>query len=133
MSAPDIAAPAEQSPRARFLEAAARGELAYQRGRCGTALFPPRLVAPLGVDGPLDWAVSAGLGRVHSVTLVHVRGAEPHAVALVDLDEGFRMMSRIDTPDPAAVAIGDRLRVAFRPLEEGGPPLPVFAPAEATA
>ncbi len=117
---------ASQSPRARFLDHAARGELAYQRGAGGRAVFPPRLVAPLGVGDPLEWAVSGGLGRVHSVTLVHPRGEAAFALALVDLDEGFRMMSRVDAEDPATVTIGARVRVSFRPLEEGGPPLPVF-------
>lgn len=114
------------SPRARFLDAAARGTLAFQRGGCGTVVFPPRLVAPLGVAEPLSWAEAAGTGRVHSVTLVHPRGEAPFALALVDLDEGFRMMARIDTGTPEAVTIGTRVAVGFRPLEEGGPPLPVF-------
>ena len=120
MSAP------EPSPRARFLDAAARGVLAFQSGACGTAVFPPRMVAPVGVTEPLDWAEAAGTGRVHSVTLVHPRGEAPFALALVDLDEGFRMMARIDTDAPEAVAIGARVAVAFRPLDDGGAPLPVF-------
>jgi len=118
------------SPRARFLWHAARGELAFQRSAAGRALFHPRAVDPdSGTEGPA-WEVSKGLGTVHSVTLVHHRDEPPFALALVDLDEGFRMMARIDAPDPAAVAIGDRLRVAFRELEPGGPPLPLFRPAE---
>jgi hypothetical protein len=124
---------AAQSPRARFLDHAARGELAYQRGAGGRAVFPPRLVAPLGVGDPLEWAVSDGLGRVHSVTLAHPRGQAVFALALIDLDEGFRMMACVDADDPAAVAIGARVRVAFRALEDGGPPLPVFTLAEGGA
>lgn len=124
---------AAQSPRARFLEHAAKGELAYQRGAGGRAVFPPRLVAPLGVGDPLDWAVSGGLGRVHSVTLAHPRGQPVFALALIDLDDGFRMMSCVDADDPAAVTIGARVRVGFRPLEDGGPPLPVFTLAEDAA
>jgi uncharacterized OB-fold protein len=120
-----------QSPRARFLEHAARGELAYQRGAGGRAVFPPRLVAPLGVGDPLEWAVSAGLGRVQSVTQVHPRGQEVFALALVDLDEGFRMMACVDADDPAAVTIGARVRVGFRALDADGGPLPVFALTEA--
>lgn len=121
---------ADQSPRGRFLDHAARGELAYQRGACGRAVFPPRVTAPLGVTGPLDWAVSAGLGRVHSVTVMHPRGEAPQALALIDLDEGFRMMSRIDTDAPDTVAIGARVRAGFRALDADGGPLPVFTLTE---
>lgn len=128
MNEPD---PDRMSPRGRFLHHCAQGELAFQRGACGRAVFPPRVVAPAGVSGPLRWAVSAGRGRVHSVTTVHPRGEAPHALALVDLDEGFRMMSRIDADDPAAVPIGAPVRVAFRSLAADEPPLPVFLLAEA--
>jgi len=121
------------SPRARFLDAAARGELAFQRGANGEAVFPPRLVAPAGVSEPLEWARSDGLGAVHSVTLVHPRGEPVFALALVDLDEGFRMMARVDADDPATVAIGTRVRVGFRALDPDGPPLPVFTLAEGEA
>jgi uncharacterized OB-fold protein len=109
------------------------GKLAFQRDGAGRALFPPRAVDPAtGAEGPAR-ALSAGLGRVHPVTLVHGRDAPPFALAPVDLDEGFRRMARVDAHDPAAVAIGDRLRVAFRPPAEGEPPLPVFLPEEPSA
>jgi hypothetical protein len=121
------------SPRARFLEHAARGELAYQVGPSGRAVFPPRLVAPLGVGEPLVWKLSGGFGQIHSVTLVHPRDEDTFALALVDLDEGFRMMAVVDTDDPSAVAIGARLHVGFRALDPAGPPLPVFTLAEAGA
>jgi uncharacterized protein len=120
------------SPRARFLHHCAQGELAFQRGASGQAVFPPRLVAPAGVGEPLRWAVSTGQGRVHSLTLVHPRDAAPFALALVDLNEGFRMMSRVDADDPSTVAIGARVCVAFRALGPDEPPLPVFALAEET-
>lgn len=130
MTAPDLDT---LSPRARFLHHCARGELAFQRDASGRAVFPPRVLAPAGLDDGLNWAVSAGRGQVHSVTLVHSRDAPPFALALVDLDEGFRMMSRIDTGDPAGVAIGDRVRLAFRALADDVPDLPVFRPDEAGA
>ncbi|MCL4187026.1 MAG: OB-fold domain-containing protein [Rhodobacteraceae bacterium] len=125
--------PATLSPRSRFLWHAARGELAFQRSGSGRAVFHPRAVDPdTGAEG-MEWEVSAGLGRIHSLTVVHPQGEPPFALALVDLDEGFRMMSRIDCDDPASVPIGARVRAGFRPLAAGEPPLPVFAPAEAGA
>jgi uncharacterized OB-fold protein len=37
----------------------------------------------------------------------------PYAIALVDLDEGFRMMANVLGPDPESLTIGDRVRVVF--------------------
>lgn len=123
--------PATQSPYGRFLEHCARGELAFQRSRSGKALFYPRLVDPDGGGTP-EWAVSNGLGAVYSVTVVQPKDAEPFALALVDLDEGFRMMSRIDTDAPGSIGIGDRVKVAFRSLAQGAI-LPVFVIVEGAA
>ncbi len=93
------------SPRQRYEEHCRRGELAYQWDpAAGRAVFHPRATPGL------EWRVSAGLGTIYSVTHVHRRDAEPYNVVLVDLDEGFRMMSRVRGSRPA---IGDRVRVAF--------------------
>lgn len=123
MNVPDIEA---LSPYGRYLHHCRKGELAYQHSKTGKALFHPRLVDPDGSAQAPEWAISAGLGRIHSVTLVHHRGEPPFALALVDLDEGFRMMSRIDSDAPDSVAIGARVRVGFRSLAADQPPLPVF-------
>lgn len=117
---------APQSPYGRFLEHCARGELAFQRSRSGKALFYPRLVDPESGEEP-EWAVSNGVGAVHAVTVVHQKDQKPFALALIDLDEGFRMMSRVDSDTPDAIGIGTRVKVGFRSLTEGQPPLPVFA------
>ena len=111
------------SPAAVFAEHCRRGELAYQVAPDGTAVFPPRLAQP-GTGAPLRWAVSAGRGAVHATTVVRRRDEPPANVALVDLDEGFRMMSRVDGPEPGAVRIGLRVRVDF----DGE--VPVFVPDE---
>jgi uncharacterized protein len=104
--------PAPPSPAAVFAEHCRRGELAYQVAADGSAVFPPRLAQP-GTGGPLTWAVSAGRGAVHATTVVRRRGEPPHNVALVALDEGFRMMSRVDGIEPDAVAIGLRVELRF--------------------
>lgn len=114
-----------QSPYGRFLYHAARGELAFQRDAEGRAFFPPRLVSPKDGSEP-SWCISAGKGSIHSLTLVRHKGEAPLPLALVDLDEGFRMMSNIVTDAPESLRIGDRVSVTFRSLAEGQPPLPVF-------
>jgi uncharacterized protein len=100
------------SPAAVFAEHCRRGELAYQVAPDGTAVFPPRLAQP-GTGAPLRWAVSAGRGAVHATTVVRRRDEPPGNVVLVDLDEGFRMMSRVDGLAPQDVRIGLRVVVRF--------------------
>ncbi len=78
----------------------------------------------------LEWRVSAGLGTVYATTVTHPREGAPYNVALIDCDEGFRLMSRVEDIAPEAVQIG--MRVRFRVHRPGGgePPYPVFAPLE---
>jgi uncharacterized OB-fold protein len=122
------------SPFSIYAAHCARGELAYQvRREDGAPVFHPRLVAPgLGGTG-LDWRVSAGLGTVYATTTISLKGQAPYNVALVDLDEGFRMMSRVQGIAPDAVEVGLRVQVRFEPGTEGQPPYPVFEPAPACA
>ncbi|MFW0789540.1 bifunctional MaoC family dehydratase N-terminal/OB-fold nucleic acid binding domain-containing protein [Gordonia sp. CPCC 205333] len=66
---------------------------------------------------PTDYIVSAGLGTVYSFVVHHaprVPGRElPFVVALVELDEGVRMLGQLRGVDPASVAIGDRVKAEF--------------------
>jgi uncharacterized OB-fold protein len=102
----------EPSPAAAYAEFCARGELAYQVAADGRAVFPPRLGEP-GTGAPLRWAVSAGAGTVYAATVMRRRGEPPASLVLVDLDEGFRMMSRVEGVAPEDVRIGARVRVRF--------------------
>lgn len=120
------------SPFARFAEYCRRGELAYQvRREDGAPVFHPRLVAPETGGTGLDWRVSAGKGTVYATTTISIKGQAPYNVALVDLDEGFRMMSRVDGIAPEQVRIGLRVRVRFDASQEDGNPYPVFEPLAA--
>jgi len=119
---------------APYWEGIAKGELRYQRcGACDAAIFYPRSLCPAcGATEP-GWHVSAGEGEVYACTVVH-RSPPAHAkdtpyvVALIDLAEGFRMMSRVVDCDPATVAVGQKVRVVYR-TDGAGNPLPYFAPA----
>ena len=50
---------------------------------------------------------------MYATTVVRRRDAEPRSLVLVDLDEGFRMMSRVEGIAPEEVAIGARVQVRF--------------------
>jgi uncharacterized OB-fold protein len=70
---------------------------------------------------------ATGRGSVHSFTVVHRAPPEfaaeaPYVVALIDLEEGPRMMSRLLDVEPAAVAVGMPVELNI----SGHPPLPYF-------
>jgi hypothetical protein len=118
-----------QSPLAVYQAYLDRGELAYQWSlEASRAVFYPRLICPYTGSERLEWRLSAGLGTVYATTVTHPRDGAPYNVALIDIDEGFRLMSRVEDIAPDAVAIG--MRVKFRLHRPGGdePPYPVFVP-----
>lgn len=85
---------------------------------CSQAIWYPK--AFCGECGSLDveWREGSDLGTLYSITQVH-RGEGPYRetgsfiLALVDLDEGVRVLSNIVDADAADLAIGQRLRAVF--------------------
>ena len=125
---PDIPA----SPLAAYIAFLERGELGYQFSpSANAAVFYPRVIAPRTGVADLEWRVSKGLGTVYATTVVHQQKGEQYNVALIDIDEGFRMMSRVEDIAPTKVHIGMRVRFRVHKAEGDEPPYPVFAPAEA--
>ena len=137
-TAREIAVPEPQSPLAIYQAHLDKGKLAYQWSpAAGRAVFYPRVVCPFTGSTALEWRVASGLGTVHATTVTHPAQGEPYNVVLIDCDEGFRLMSRVEEIDPMAVRIGMRVRFrVHRPTgDKAGdePPYPVFVPAEATS
>lgn len=121
----------QQSPYGTYLEHVKRGELAYQVSvDDGKPVFYPRVVAPKSGNPGLEWRVSKGLGTVYATTVVYYKGEPPLNVVLIDLDEGFRMMSRVEDIDPLEVKIGMRVKVRMHPGDEKQAPYPVFTAME---
>lgn len=113
-----------------FWQACAEGRLLVQRCRnCGAHQFYPRPFCLACEDTALEWTESGGEGTIYSITTVRIPVTDalppPYLLALVDLDEGPRLLTNIEAP---AAAIGDRVAVAWRHRPGGLPPLPVFRP-----
>jgi uncharacterized OB-fold protein len=113
-----------QSPLGIYQQFCEEGHLAYQETPSGQAVFFPRVVSPLSGES-LSWKISKGEGAVYSTTVVHVKGLEPYNVSLIDLDEGFRMMSRVEGMAPHEVSIGMRVKMKMT-KDKDGKALPVF-------
>lgn len=112
--------PPKNSDSEEFRKGCGRHELLYQHCvSCGETQFPPAHHCR-GCNGEqLDWRKSDGRGTIHSLTMVH-RGPTPafkadcpYALALVDLDEGFRMMLNIVGREAGSARIGDSVRIVF--------------------
>jgi uncharacterized protein len=122
----DAAAGAPAEVYRRYLEG---GTLGFQRCRaCSSAVFYPRVLCPVCGSISLEWRTSVGRGMVYATTALYRRYGEPYNVALVDLEEGFRMMSRVEGVTAEEVGIG--LHVRFEVREEDDGPVAVFVPAE---
>ncbi|HEX2795413.1 MAG TPA: OB-fold domain-containing protein [Croceicoccus sp.] len=96
-------------PEAHWRAALAEGRFLIQRSAAGKAVFPPRLMAP-GEGGALDWVEASGRGTVHSFSWIQQRPPEPsYNVAVIELDEGARLMSRVEGVREGELAIGQRV------------------------
>jgi uncharacterized OB-fold protein len=105
------------------------GRLTYQYCQaCSAAVFYPRVLCPGCGGTSLEWRVSNGRGTVYSTTTTYQRGEAPYNVALIDLEEGFRMMSRVEGIAPEEVRIGMAVRCEVRQSGENDAALVVFVP-----
>lgn len=115
------------SPRQQYLDFCAEGKLAYQySASTRKPVFYPRTVAPGTGAADLEWRISSGRGSVYATSVVRRRGEEPENVAIVELEEGFRLMTAVIGVPPADVSIGMKVRVVFQPVGGDRTPLPVF-------
>jgi uncharacterized OB-fold protein len=83
--------------------------------QCGAPQFPPKPRCDVCDGDRLETRQATGTGTIFSITVVHrppsdaLRQYAPYGIALIDLDEGFRMMAHAD-PE---LTIGARVRASF--------------------
>ncbi|WP_042883292.1 Zn-ribbon domain-containing OB-fold protein [Cupriavidus necator] len=92
---------------------------------CGQLHFMPRYLCPSCWSDNLDWIDASGTGRVHSFSVIR-RASDPvfasrvpYVLALIELDEGPRMMANILGEDALGVAVGDPVTVTFEDRGDG--------------
>jgi len=111
-----------------YWTAADEGRLLVKRcTACGKVHFYPRDICPHCLSDRTEWQTATGGGTVYSFSTMG-QGEAACTMAFVTLDEGVTMMTNLVDCDPRALAIGQRVRVVFKP-SDGGHAVPMFTPA----
>ena len=144
-SAPSVSAvPADLDPEQMIRPAASRDtaffwdginahELRIQKRPDGTLQHPPAPALWNDKDVPTDYVVASGKGTVFSFVVHHapqVPGRTlPFVIALIELEEGVRMLGELRGIDPAKVEIGMDVRATYIdfPAGESGPAWTLYA------
>jgi uncharacterized OB-fold protein len=114
--------PAGPGPEARYRAFLREGRFMLQRSpSTGQHVFYPRVAAPGTGAADLEWVPASGLGRIHAITVNRSRAGN-YNVALVELDEGPRLMTRVEGVETAPIGTRVRARIA----ELAGEPALVF-------
>ena len=103
-----------------YWEACRRHELLVQCCRsCGVVRFPPAVLCPECLSEEAEWKKSSGKGKVLSFVVFHrlyhpgFEGELPYTVALIEVEEGARLISNVVGCPPAEVACDMPVEVVF--------------------
>lgn len=130
-----VPAPVRDALNTPYWDSLARGALSFQRcNACGHAWLPTRSKCPGCLAADSRWEPAAGGAKLISWVVYHVayhRAFEkrlPYNVAVVELDEGPRLISNVvGVEDPETLKIDQRLRLVIE--DESGTAFARFAPA----
>ena len=121
-----------------FWDAAKKHQLLIQHCRdCGAHQFLPQSCCRGCLSEEIEWVEAKGKGKIYSYTIINrpptkrFQGDVPYTVALVELDEGVRMMTNVVGIDPQQVRIDMAVEVVFEDISPEIS-LPKFRPTEAS-
>ena len=108
------------SPEARFQAALAEGRFEVQWCKaCARAFFFPRTHCPHCHGADHEWRASTGTGTLYSHSEIPATSKTPgRNVILVDMDDGFRMMSTLVDAGTVDLQIGMRVQASIERLAE---------------
>ncbi len=108
-----------------FWDATAEGRFLLRRcNTCEAVIWYPRSHCPICMSTDVSWIDAAGTGVVYSFSITRAasgtwKGALPYVLALVELDEGPRILTNIVGIDVDDVRIGMAVKVVFEDAIEG--------------
>jgi len=117
-----------------YWEACRSHELRIQRClECGSLIHYPKLRCPTDGSDQFEWALMSGLGAVYSFVIPRrafhpaFKDEVPYVIAIIELDEGVRVLSNLIGVEPDAVSTGMRVTVEWDD-DAGEYPLAKFRP-----
>jgi uncharacterized protein len=126
--------PVTDTESAPFWEAARRKVFLIRRcNSCGQPHFYPRPFCPTCWSGDLSWEEAHGTGTLYAYSTVYFTDLSPfnerlpYVAAIVELDEGPRLMSNVVECELSELAVGMPLEVTFR-QETNTITLPLWRP-----
>lgn len=107
-------------PEQAYFAHLAQGKFMLQRSSSsGRFFFYPRVAEPRTGAQDLEWVEASGRGTVYATTVVRVKPPQPpYNVVLVDLEEGPRIMSRVEGIAPELVRIGMKVKARIGTQDE---------------
>ena len=119
-------------PTATYFQNLANGKFMIQRSpSTGEWVFYPRMIAPRTGAVDLEWVEPSGLGTVYATSVKRMKPpAADVNLAIVELDEGPRMMTHVQSIPPEEVTIGMRVRAQIVDGPDDGK-IVVFVPENA--
>lgn len=128
---------------APYWEAARQGRLLIaQCATCGRVHHYPRPFCPHCWSEDVHPVQASGAGILYTYSVVYVNDLAPfkerlpYVAAIVELDEGPRLMTTIENIEPERLAVGMGVTAVFRPVNDDDPDSPyltVFIPNEENA
>lgn len=119
-----------------FWEGTKAGKLLLRScNACGKTHYYPRPFCPACWSDDVEWVEASGRATLYTHSLVHVNDLPPfgeqvpYVAAVVDLEEGPRMMTQLEGCDPDDLEIGMALEAGFRELTDEVT-IVVFHPAD---
>ncbi len=108
-----------------FWDGCSQGKLLVQKCKaCSRPVFYPKLFCPFCLSQELEWIEAKGTGKVYTFTVVYAYQPTefsedvPYIVAVIDLDEGVRLMSNIVDCKPEEVRCDMEVEVVFEKATE---------------
>lgn len=124
-----ISAPSVNLESKPFWDACAEGKFLIKRCKdCKEPHYYPRALCPYCFSANTDWEETKGVGEIYTYSVMHRSPTGPYAIGYVKMNEGVHVLTNFVDCDFKALKIGMKVKVLFQPTE-GGPPVPVFAPA----
>ncbi|MEJ5255470.1 MAG: Zn-ribbon domain-containing OB-fold protein [Acidimicrobiales bacterium] len=135
MGTPRFDLPVIESDTRPFWEAAREGKLLLRScNQCGTVHHYPRPFCPSCWSEDVTWVEASGRGTVYTYSTVYRNDLPPfneqlpYTVAIVELEEGPRMMTRLVDTEGVELAVGMPVRADFTPISDDVS-IVVFRPA----